>query len=294
MPIDNRLSVDVSRALNEPLYGTIKASDVYFLLEYNDSFTNKAWEDAAIPQAVKDKLQAYPNSHQLLIRQPGQSGETDKQITLFVIHTNSESPQSYRLNLTNYDAILEVDFDAVLRGEVVEAFDKPMYAVCTNGKRDICCSKFGMVLYTALTAVAGDDVWQVSHIGGHRFAGTMYCFPHALCYGFLTEADAPQIVQSYSEGRLLLNKLRGRGIMNTVSQVADYFLRRELNEDRINAVCVQGVDEGEGQWTVCLDVEATSYRVQIAKAAPMFVLSTTGDEQYKPVPQFKFLGYEMA
>ena len=42
MPIDNRLSVDVSHALNEPLYGTIKASDVYFLLEYNDSFTNKA------------------------------------------------------------------------------------------------------------------------------------------------------------------------------------------------------------------------------------------------------------
>src|SRR5215207_7126682 len=125
MPIDNRLSVEVSYALNEPLYGTIKASDVYFLLEYNGNFSNKAWEEAEILQAVKDKLQAYPNSHQLLIRQPGQSGETDKLITLFVIHANTESPQTYRLNLASYEDILAVDLDAVLRGEIIEAFDKP-------------------------------------------------------------------------------------------------------------------------------------------------------------------------
>jgi hypothetical protein len=292
MPIDTRLSAEVSRALNEPLYGTIKASDVYFLLEYNGNYAHDAWGEADIPAAVKEKIQTFPNSHRLLIRQPGQSGETDKQITLFIVHANTDVPRIYRINVPDYDAILALDFSMVLEGDAIPASEEPLYTVCTNGKRDICCSKYGMLLYNALTAVAGDAVWQSSHIGGHRFAATMYCFPHALCYGFLTPEDAPEIVNSYREGRLLLNKLRGRGIMKTVEQIADYFLRRELDEDHINAVRVLDVTNGNAAWDVRLQVADTTYLVHIAQAEPMMVLSTTGDEQYKPVAQFKFMGYE--
>ena len=44
-----RLSVDVARENNEPLYGTIKSAKVWLLLEYNGVYTNQAWEDARIP-----------------------------------------------------------------------------------------------------------------------------------------------------------------------------------------------------------------------------------------------------
>lgn len=292
MPIDNRLSAEVSRVLNEPLYGTIKSSDIFFLLEYNGNYARDAWGEADIPLSVKEKIQSYPYSHQLLMRQPGQSGEIDKQITLFVIHANSETPKIYRLDVPNYEALLAIDFDAVLRGEVVNASDDPVYAVCTNGKRDICCSKFGMIIYNALTAIVGDAVWQVSHIGGHRLAATMYCFPHAICYGFLTEDDAPQVVQSYSAGHLLLHKFRGRAIMNKPTQAADYFLRRELDETGVSAVRIIDAENSDGQWDVCLQVDNVTYRVQVAQAEPLQVLATTGDEQYKSMPQYKFVGYE--
>ncbi|MDQ7035496.1 MAG: sucrase ferredoxin [Anaerolineae bacterium] len=284
--------MEVSRALNEPLYGTIKASDIFFLLEYNGTYAHEAWAEADIPLAVKEKIQSYPNSHQLLMRQPGQSGESDKQMTLFVIHANSETPTIYRLDVPNYEALLAIDFDAVLRGEVVAASQEPLYAVCSNGKRDICCSKFGIALYNALTALVGDAVWQVSHIGGHRLAATMYCFPHAICYGFLSEDDASPIVQSYSTGHLLLHKLRGRAIMAKPVQAADYFLRHELSETRINALRIMTAENSDGQWDICLEIDNVTYCVQIAAAEPLQVLATTGDEQYKSMPQFTFVGYE--
>ena len=292
MSTTNELSANVSRALNEPLYGTIKASDVYFLLEYNGNYAYDAWGEAEIPVAVKEKIQTFPNAHQLLIRQPGQSGETDKQITLFIVHANTDVPRIYRINVPDYNALLALDFSMVLEGDAIEASTEPLYTVCTNGKRDICCSKYGMLLYNALTAVEGATVWQSSHIGGHRFAATMYCFPHAICYGFLTEADAPEVVQSYAEGRLLLNKYRGRGIMDKPAQAADFFIRRELNEDHINAVRVLDVTPLDATWAVRVQVETDRYLVHLAQAEPMMVLSTTGDVQYSPVPQFKFVGYE--
>lgn len=290
---ENPTSCEVSRAMNEPLYGTIKPADVFFLLEYNGSYEKQAWAAAEIPQAVKDKLNDYPNGHPLLIRQPGKFAEHDHVLTLFIAHANTTTPQVYRLDLRSYEDILTFDIEAILRGEVISPEDDPLYVVCTNGKRDVCCSKWGMEVYNALVPLAGNQVWQSSHIGGHRLAATMYCFPHAICYGYLGAEDAPAIVESYSQERILVEKLRGRAIYSKPIQAAEYFLRRELGEDQITALRFVENSVEQGSRSIRFDSADQSYRVQVAEAEPLQALATTGDENYKGMPQYKFIGYKV-
>jgi hypothetical protein len=291
MAIDTRSSVEVSRALNEALYGTIKPASTWFLLEYNGIYTTEAWQDARIPQAVKEKLDNYPNSHPLLVRQPGHLHAHDRQATFFVIHSATEEPAIYRMELGSYDEILELNLTALLAGEIVAPEKEPLYIVCTNGKRDQCCSQLGLPLFNALASIAQGSIWQSSHIGGHRLAATMYCFPHAICYGFLREKDAAEIVESYSQGRLLLNKFRGRAIWDKPIQAAEYFLRHELDNERIDDFWMHGFEKQGENWFVRFDVTGTNYEVEVAPAEPLMVLSTTGDEEYKEMPQFKFVKF---
>lgn len=282
-------SVDVSRSLNEPLYGTVNQTDVYFLLEYNGIYTNNAWEDAQIPSELKQKLHAYPNSHAVLIRQPGQIGKHDLKVSLFVVHIGIEKPVIYPIVRESYNDLLGLDIDAILAGQVVPAQTEPLYAVCTNGKRDICCARYGVALYDALSPLAGERVWQVSHIGGHRFAGTMFCFPHGIGYGFLVPEDARMVVETYRQGQIWLEKWRGMMDVDKPEQVAEYFLRRETHENRIDNVQYQATTKSANGWHVSFKVSGESYQVHIAEAEPLMVLSTTGDTKYKSVPQFRFI-----
>lgn len=286
-----RLSADLARENNEPLYGTIKSASIWFLLEYNGVYTHQAWEDARIPDDVKAKLDNFRDSRPLLIRQPEQLNAHDRMISFFVIHAAKDIPAIYHLQLESYTDILYLDFDAILAGDVVKPSDEPLYVICTNGKRDICCAKYGVALYNAMLEKAHHHVWQASHIGGHRFAGTMYCFPHAICYGFLAENDAAEVISSYRDKRLLLNKLRGHAIYNKPIQAAEYFLRRELKNDRLDAVKYLSHEEKDGRWTVAFTVEETDYDVILADATPIQVLASTGDEQFKEIPQFRFIEY---
>ncbi|MGB7339603.1 MAG: sucrase ferredoxin [Phototrophicaceae bacterium] len=284
-----QLSADLARQNNEPLYGTIKSSDVWLLLEYNGVYTQQAWEDARIPDAVKAKLDAFPNGHPLLIRQPDQVYAHDRLTSLFIVDAAHATPAIYHLKLQSYQDILDIDLEAVRAGTVVDASNEPLYVICTNGKRDVCCSKYGIALYNAMVAKAQHHVWQSSHIGGHRFAGTMYCFPDAICYGFLQPEDAGDVVQSYSHRRLLLDKLRGHAIYDKPIQAAEYFLRRELNNSDLDAVVYQNDVQDTDVWFVTFSVEHVAYKVTLQAAPSIQVLATTGDEFLKDIPQFKLV-----
>jgi hypothetical protein len=287
--MENLTSAETSRALNEALYGTIKPANLWFLLEYNGVYTDDAWGDARIPIDVKAKLEGVKKSRSLLIRQPKQSNSIDRRISLFVVNAAAEAPHYFHLLLEKYEDILDLDIEAVLAGKISPAETEPLYLVCTNGKRDICCSRYGVALYAALLRYAEGSVWQCSHMGGHRFAGTMLCFPFALSYGFLNAEDAPQVVDSYKRETILLNKLRGNAIYSQPVQVAEYYLRHALNSPAFDALRLIDYEGDEGTWQVNFTVKGKPYSVQIAASEPLMVLSTTGDTEFKPVEQYKLI-----
>lgn len=78
--------------------------------------------------------------------------------------------------------------------------------VCTQGSRDAACGHYGYPLYREIRdnwIEPGLRVWRASHIGGHRFAGTLLDFPAGLGWGYLTTAElGPLLRQSEGPGAL--------------------------------------------------------------------------------------------
>jgi len=107
------------------------------------------------------------------------------------------------------------------------------YLVCTNGARDPCCAIRGASVGLAL-ARAGLNVWECSHLGGHRFAANLLVLPDALCFGYLDAQSAVALAAELEAGRLPLEHLRGRTTLTAAQQAAEILARRELGLDGLD------------------------------------------------------------
>jgi (2Fe-2S) ferredoxin len=71
-------------------------------------------------------------------------------------------------------------------------------AVCTDGKKDACCAKFGHPLFNDLIAATGNNpdvvVVEASHLGGCRFAPTLLSVCSGNMYGHIEHQDIPRII----------------------------------------------------------------------------------------------------
>jgi hypothetical protein len=61
----------------------------------------------------------------------------------------------------------------------------PTVFLCTNGRRDACCAEFGRSLTRRFPHNVG--LWEISHLGGHRFAPTALMLPLGLMLGRLDD-----------------------------------------------------------------------------------------------------------
>lgn len=245
------------------LYGTMKPARYWLLLEYNQPFAERALEAAPIPQAVKDKLMAFANSRTLLIRQPGLTAEADGKIRFYLVDAGATQPAYLQYDLANYTDLLALDFECLAQDDAAAWQTAPLYLVCTNGKRDVCCAVQGLPLYRALSEIVGDAVWQVNHFGGHRFAAVTLLFPHALAYGRLDQYDAPDLAQSYADGRVLLKHFRAQASVPKPVQVAEYFLRQDLEEMRLSSLRYEAHTLEDDIAEVCFKIGTSRYRVRV-------------------------------
>ena len=61
--------------------------------------------------------------------------------------------------------------------------------VCTNAKRDACCAVRGRPLAARCAAERPGQVWEASHLKGHRFAPTALVLPTGQVLGRLTPSS---------------------------------------------------------------------------------------------------------
>ncbi|MBX3169734.1 MAG: hypothetical protein KF760_20190 [Candidatus Eremiobacteraeota bacterium] len=88
------------------------------------------------------------------------------------------------------------------QGRVTDREGAPVsekFLVCTHGSRDVCCGTLGPRLAQALRAAGHQEVWEVSHIGGHRFAPTLWHLPSWRVYGRLS-LESPQCLPRFLRG----------------------------------------------------------------------------------------------
>ncbi len=108
------------------------------------------------------------------------------------------------------------------------AWGRPLFAVCTNGRRDRCCAITGRRIAEDLHAEFGSAVVEISHLGGHRFAGTMVVLPWGYAYGYLDSAAALQVARAAADGLVHPGGLRGRADRTPIAQAAEAILRTEI------------------------------------------------------------------
>jgi hypothetical protein len=130
--------------------------------------------------------------------------------------------------------------------------DEPLLVVCTHGKRDPCCALHGRPLYDALRReTRARHVWQSTHVGGDRFAGNVVVLPHGLYYGRVTPEDVDDLVVALGDGRVDLERYRGRSVYPFHVQAAEHALRESEGLVGIDDLSLVGSKQhGEDEWTV--------------------------------------------
>ncbi len=286
---------ELSRRAGERSTGTASTGAVWFLLEYPHGWGRKAFEESALPPEVKQFFNAALARirHSRLLFIKTDRGRRDARMNLFVVRCRERSPFAVRLRLEKYFDALSYDLAAIASGRDLqggEVCPGPIFLVCTHGRRDKCCAKFGVPLYNALRDQAGESVWQSSHVGGDRFAGNLVCFPHGLFYAHATPEAGRRVVDAYRSGRVLAEEFRGRACYTHPIQAAEAFVREETGVAGVEDLhFISAHPEGADSWRVRFEGRADGrvHEAHVVRRASDFRnLITCHASEPQSVPQF--------
>lgn len=248
-------------------------------MEHHGPWGSSAPRDSRLPDTVKAHLVTHPSIKVLLARRHHRAHrEPDFRVFLAF-------PSRHLLLTSTFvdpDELCLIDLDAVARGEAPDwtRVEGPIFGVCTHGRHDACCAERGRPVAATLTATHPAETWEISHMGGDRFAANMVVLPEGLYYGRMDPETAGEVARLHEEGRLDLSRLRGRSAYPMQVQYAEIALRRHLGEDRLDAVRLvrrQG-------WTSVFLVDEVAWAVTVRRVLREEARLTCGVERLSPLP----------
>ena len=161
----------------------------------------------------------------------------------------------------------------------------PQVLVCTHGTRDRCCGVLGGAIFaqlrTRLQSILPDAVWQVSHLGGHRFAPTALCLPLGVVLGRIQVEDCQSVANAVlmnNPSTLRTDIIRGDVRLSKPAQARALWLRTQTG------TLVQTI-EGGFSWR---DSEGKMYQTIQSKLELGQISVSCGDEKTKPVFRWEF------
>jgi hypothetical protein len=262
------LCAEISAENAEPLHATASRVEHWVLIEYRGLWASDLLRESRLTADVKAHLQkqlgSLPRSRLLFIRRSRRPH--NETLTVYVGRTSEHDSALLRFELDGYDDLLQLDMGRALQERVAE-LDAPLLLVCTHGKRDRCCARYGRPLYDAIREeVEPEWVWQVSHIGGDRFAGNLLCLPHGLYFGRVGRHDVWPLLDEYLAGRIYLERFRGRCWYGFAVQAAEHTVRAHSGIVGLDDLRLSAVERTrEHTWSVALEVIPTGdvHRVDV-------------------------------
>jgi hypothetical protein len=249
----------VARAYDEPLAGTAPVAARWACLEHRGPWPQdvEAHPDPAVAGfAARVKAAGW---RFLLIRPAGlRGGERAAAGAVRLLLADTTTATASTLTLAAPARLAEVPLPVVgsrLPGAAVT--DAPLL-VCTHGRRDRCCALDGRALAGALVEAGETDVWECSHLGGHRFAPTALVLPSGYLYGRLDPAAAVAARKAAESGEVETTRCRGRSTWSPAGQVAELAVRTVTGlrdaaalrvTDRPGGAVVEHVEDGR-RWGV--------------------------------------------
>ncbi|MBB5959138.1 hypothetical protein FHS29_005758 [Saccharothrix tamanrassetensis] len=188
----------------------------------------------------------------LLIRRPGKhqrfvSGPR-------AVYVASGVPGNRWLERVDFADLASLDLAAVAAGVPGhgERVDGPLFLVCTHGTKDMCCAVLGRPLAGVLGENHPGRGWEVSHLGGDRWAGNLLVVPDGFLHGQLDPGEASLVAKAALAGQVQPEQLRGRtSAPSPWAQFAEIALRKHLGLRGLDAALavaerpVEPDDDGE-------------------------------------------------
>lgn len=276
--------------LGEPLEGTAAVARTWLLVEQPGPWGAKALTASHLdPEAGRalDRAASGTGVRVALVRRPGRHADLHRPARRRVLlaHTSPGGAWLRTADIADPAGLAALDFAALGAPDAAEPLSfgtayhgPPVVAVCTNGRRDRCCALYGRPLAAELAASGSLDVWEITHLGGHRFAPTMVVLPHGYAYGRVDGAHAKRIAEAAQSGRVVPDGCRGRSTWERPGQAAELAVRRLTGEEDADALtvgaAVERTDTGTASggagpvWRVpVVHRDGRSWQVAVARTA---------------------------
>ena len=274
---------DLSRENGEPLAATASRIDNWFLIEYRGLWARDALAGSGLTDQVKEHLREQVRSvshgRLLFVRRPDRRGRPE--LLAFTATSRPGATTVTKTVLEAYDDLRKLD---LLGGKPA---GHPLFLVCTHGKHDPCCARYGRPLYEALRdELEPDRVWQVSHIGGDRFAGNLVCLPEGLYYGRVDRETAGSVLDEHLARRIHMASYRGRSIYAFAVQAAERAVRELTGLVGIDDLVLERVGPGNGSIRVVFAAGGRTHEVRVDREAGDLTRLTCSSESVERPPRF--------
>lgn len=237
----------LSEVAGEPLAGTAPAIRRLVAVEHVG-----AWPRRVADHADPDVAELFGRLRRddvtlLLIRRPGRAGrDCDGTRTVYVADLAPGGARVRSRTVRGTEDLASITFDP----EAGEPVTDPVLLVCAHGRRDVCCAVRGRALATDLTAEDA-DVWECTHLGGHRFAPTALVLPTGYAYGRLDTGSALSALKAAAGGSVDPWSCRGHAGLEPAQQVAELAVREhtgigDAGALRVDAPLRRSDPEGNG------------------------------------------------
>ncbi len=276
--------------------GTASTVRSFLLVENPGPWGVDAVLDSRLPRTVKEGLHAAAaraRVRPLLIRRYHRRAPRQG-FRVYAAHVGRELTWLQTAVLDDPEELLELDVAALGQGRSpgLVPIEGPLFFVCTHGKHDACCAEKGRPVAAALSAAYPDETWEVSHIGGDRYAGNALVLPYGLYLGRLDADSAVAAAGDLLAGRLPLDVLRGRTNLPMAAQAGEIALFRQLGETAMAAIRVLGHRRDGHVTTVDLARSDEEWRVVVRTTLGPGALLTCQARRENPTPRHEVVSID--
>lgn len=222
-----------------PAWGTAARAGFWVGLEQPGPWGSKAATQSRLDPEIGAAIEQWcldKGGRLVLLRTPGGEDDPNKLVRrVFIAGNLSGTPWLGATELTG-PASLTGLLDSL---NITRADTRPttldrhpaLLTICTNARRDQCCALSGLPLARSLADEHPGQVWESSHLGGHRFAATALLWPTGQVLGRLTPPLADDGLR-LAERDLVFGAGpahdRGRSHLPPERQAAEAFVRSLL------------------------------------------------------------------
>lgn len=269
-----------SAAVDESMAGTSPYALAWVALEQNGPWGARAFTESHLDPDVGRTLEntaARFDVRPCLIRCPGRHADPHVPEALRRVLVAYTYPGgSWLLEGTVQDPgeLLDLDFAALRAGDeeavrrtlpTLRRSHRPHLLVCTNGRRDLCCAVEGRPVALGAAARFPDQVWEVTHTSGHRFAPTAALLPAGTLHGRLDVDAAAGLLRAAARGATVLAGSRGRSTWPIEAQAAELAVREQeeiLELDALQVTVEQDLT-AHRWWATVTHVDGRTWQLEV-------------------------------